>query len=327
MAVIEVEGLHKHYGQHKALSGLDFSVDRKEVVGLLGPNGAGKSTAMKILTGYLSPTAGRVSIMGADVLEDPVGARRHVGYLPEAAPIYPDMRVEEYLDFVGSMRGLGQAERAAAISRVLNLCGLEDRSLQSVGTLSKGYRQRVGLAQAILHEPDILILDEPTSGLDPNQIMDIRGLIRQLGEKKTVLLSTHILAEVQASCDRVLIIHEGEVVADGPTEVITSMEQGERVDVVIAPGEVRLDADRIQALVEALPGVHSAEHRVGAEVLEGQVALRVRASTDPRGEIFRAVVANGLLLLEMKKERSNLEEVFRSLTTTAQDVSDQAKNK
>ena len=282
---------------------------------------------MKILTGYLSPTAGNVCIMGTDVLEDPVEARRHVGYLPEAAPIYPDMRVEEYLDFVGSMRGLGQAERAAAISRVLNLCGLEDRCRQSVGTLSKGYRQRVGLAQAILHEPDILILDEPTSGLDPNQIMDIRGLIRQLGEKKTVLLSTHILAEVQASCDRVLIIHEGEVVADGPTEVITSMEQGERVDVVIAPGEVRLDAGRIRSLVESLPGIHSVEQRVGAEVLEGQVALRVRASSDPRAELFRAVAANGLLLLEMKKERSNLEEVFRSLTTGTVDAPVQAKNK
>jgi len=317
MAVIEVEDLRKHYGQHKALSGLNFSVDRKEVVGLLGPNGAGKSTAMKILTGYLSPTAGRVSILGSDVLADPVNARKHVGYLPESAPIYPDMRVEEYLEYVGQMRGLGQAERAAATSRVLNLCGLEARARQTVGTLSKGYRQRVGLAQAILHEPDILILDEPTSGLDPNQIMDIRGLIRELGEKKTVLLSTHILAEVQASCDRVLIIHEGEVVADGPTEVITAMEQGERVDVVIAPGEVRLDTDRICELVKSVPGVHSVEQRVGAEVLDGQVALRIRAEKDPRAELFRVVASNGLLLLEMKKERTNLEEVFRSLTRGA----------
>ena len=180
MAAIDVAGMTRYYGRHAALRGVDFVVEPGEVVGLLGPNGAGKSTIMKILTGYLAPTAGSVAVMGIEVLSDPVSARGHMGYLPESAPIYPDMRVSEYLQFVGRMRGLGDAERAAAIDRVLERCGLSERRTQTVGTLSKGFRQRVGLAQAILHDPDILILDEPTSGLDPNQIMDIRRLIREM---------------------------------------------------------------------------------------------------------------------------------------------------
>jgi ABC-2 type transport system ATP-binding protein len=324
MAAIDVAGMTRYYGRHAALRGVDFVVEPGEVVGLLGPNGAGKSTIMKILTGFLAPTAGSVAVMGVEVLSDPVRARGHMGYLPESAPIYPDMRVSEYLQFVGRMRGLGEAERAAAIDRVLERCGLSDRRTQTVGTLSKGFRQRVGLAQAILHDPDILILDEPTSGLDPNQIMDIRRLIREIGAKKTVLLSTHILAEVQASCDRVLILHEGEMVADGPTESITRMEKGERIDLIVAPGDVQLEPDRVLALVADTPGVVTVTSQPDAELEPGQVALRVRAETDIRGELFRTVARHGLVLLELKRERTNLEEVFRNLTLGAPPTDTQA---
>ena len=202
MAVVEVQGLEKRYGDHAALGGVNFQIHAGEVVGFLGPNGAGKSTTMKILTGFITASAGSAMVAGVDVLEDPVRARSHLGYLPEASPVYPDMRVMEYLEFVSNVRGLAVAEGAAAVERAIQRCGLDERRQQVIGTLSKGFKQRVGIAQAILHDPDILILDEPTSGLDPNQIMDIRALIREIGAKKTVILSTHILGEVSfnATC-------------------------------------------------------------------------------------------------------------------------------
>ena len=224
---IEICGLEKNYGSIRALDGIDFQISGGEVVGLLGPNGAGKSTAMKIMTGFISATGGSVSIFGKDILSDPIGVKNHLGYLPESAPLYPEMTVENYLKFIAQVRRLGSAEANRAIDRVLNRCDLKGRTKQSIGTLSKGLKQRVGLAQAMLHDPDILILDEPTSGLDPNQIQEIRRLIREVGEKKTVLLSTHILSEVQASCDRVIIISSGKIVADGPTQEVTRMGQKE----------------------------------------------------------------------------------------------------
>jgi ABC-2 type transport system ATP-binding protein len=209
---------------------------------------------------------------------------------------------------------MGSAERAAACARVLKRCGLEDRARQVVGTLSKGYRQRVGLAQAILHEPQILILDEPTSGLDPNQIIEIRALIRELGERKTVLLSTHILSEVKATCDRVIIIHAGKIVADGPTESVMRMDQGERIDLVLAPGDVRLDPEQITAGVLAIDGVLDAIPQVGAQLGEGECALQIRAEGDLRSALFSYAVDSGLVLLEMHRQSSNLEDVFRRLT-------------
>ncbi len=314
MAVIEVRGLHKRYGSHVALRGIDFAVDRGEVVGLLGPNGAGKSTAMKILTGYLSATEGAARVVGIDVVADPVGARRHVGYLPEAAPVYGDMRVVDYLDFAGQIRGLGQAERVAAIGRAMESTGLAPRARQAIGTLSKGFKQRVGLAQAILHEPDILILDEPTSGLDPNQIVDIRSLIRDLGSRKTVLLSTHILSEVQATCDRVIIISDGHLVADGPTAAVTARKEGALTHLHVAPGDVRLTPAQVVAAIEELDGVQHVRLVPGVDMKEGEVAVDVIAEGDLRAELFRLVAARGLVALELRRERSSLEEVFRSLT-------------
>ncbi len=314
MPVIEIRGLQKRYGNHVALRGIDFTVDRGEVVGLLGPNGAGKSTAMKILTGYLSATEGTARIMGRDVVVDPVETRRHVGYLPEAAPVYGDMRVQDYLQFAGQVRGLGSAERAAAVDRAMARTGLEPRALQSIGTLSKGFKQRVGLAQAILHEPDILILDEPTSGLDPNQIVDIRSLIRELGRRKTVLLSTHILSEVQATCDRVIIISEGTLVADGPTEAVTARQEGAVTTLHVAPGDVRLSPPQLVEAVSELEGIRDVRLVPGVDLGEGEIQVEVVADRDVRAELFRLTVNRGLVALELRRERNSLEEVFRSLT-------------
>lgn len=314
MAVIEVQSLHKHFGAHIAVGGIDFSIAKGEVVGFLGPNGAGKSTTMKIITGFLSPTAGTAKVGGVDVVADPVEARRRIGYLPEAAPVYPDMRVQDYLAFVGDVRGLARSEKANAIERALDRCGLMDRRRQVVGTLSKGYKQRVGLAQAVLHDPDILILDEPTSGLDPNQIVDIRRLIREIGEKKTVILSTHILSEVQASCDRVLIINAGALVADGPTSEVTAVSTGELIRAAFIPGDVRQDEAVVVQALEALEGVSSVRVLPHAKSLPDEVVVQLQADRDVREAVFRAAVGLGVVVVELGRERSNLEDVFRRLT-------------
>ena len=315
MPMIEVSGLQKRFGAHVALAGIDFTISKGEVVGFLGPNGAGKSTTMKILTGFLSPSGGQAKVCGVDVVEHPVAARRHLGYLPEASPVYPDMRVEDYLDFAGRVRNLPRSERASAIERALDRCGLVDRRRQVVGTLSKGYKQRVGLAQAMLHQPDILILDEPTSGLDPNQIVDIRRLIREIGERRTVILSTHILSEVQASCDRVLIVNRGSLVADGPTEEVTAVSTGEVVRASIVPGDVRQEPEVVVKALEDLPGVTAVRVIPSTTTVDEELVLRIHATEDVRERVFRAAVKLGVVVVELGRERSNLEDVFRRLTT------------
>lgn len=314
MPAIEVQRLQKAYGRHIALRGIDFRIDEGEVVGFLGPNGAGKSTAMKILTGFLAPSGGRAAVMGHDVLCEPIEARRQLGYLPENAPIYPDMRVRDYLDYTARIRGLGRGSRAAAIARVSEQCGITDRLEQTVGSLSKGYRQRVGLAQALLHEPRILILDEPTTGLDPNQIVDIRNLIRDIGRKRTVLLSTHILSEVQATCDRVLIIHRGEIVADGATDQVTSLTggHGRIVHVTFAPGKVAPSHAQVAEAVSRIEGVEAVLPVEAADPRHH--AFQVEARRDVRADLFRLAVEQQWLLVELAREKTTLEEVFRRLT-------------
>jgi ABC-2 type transport system ATP-binding protein len=313
MSTIVVKDLVRKYGPVVAVDHISFEVERGEVVGFLGPNGAGKTTAMKVLTGFLAPTDGTALIDGQDVLLQPIEVRRRVGYLPESAPVYRDMRVGDYLDFVASVRGLASAERAAAVARVAGECGLSDRMRQGIGSLSKGYRQRVGLAQALVHGPEILILDEPTSGLDPNQIVEIRNLIREIGRRKTILLSTHILSEVQATCDRVIIIHRGRIVADGTTDEINAQQAGGNlIHVEIAPGDVRLPRAEIQALLSGLPGLRSLRQVESADIELS--TFQIIADRDPRAAIFRLVASKGLLLLEMRRETSSLEEVFQRLT-------------
>ncbi|NOY26028.1 MAG: ATP-binding cassette domain-containing protein [Oligoflexia bacterium] len=313
MPAIEVEQLHKHYGNLHAIQGISFSIEPGEVVGFLGPNGAGKSTAMKIITGFISPTAGTARVDGHDVVTDSLSARTKLGYLPENAPLYTDMKVQDYLDYVGRIRGLGTAERATAIDRTSQQCGVTARLGQQIGELSKGYRQRVGLAQALLHSPPILILDEPTTGLDPNQIVEIRNLIREIGRKRTVLLSTHILSEVQATCDRVIIIHQGHLVADGATSEVTTREQGGiMVQAIFAPGTVALDRDTIRQALETIPGVTRASD-IEAED-PAWSAFEILATGDVRTQVFALAVARGLVLVELARERTKLEEVFRRLT-------------
>ncbi|MFZ5480200.1 MAG: ATP-binding cassette domain-containing protein [Myxococcota bacterium] len=312
-AMIEVSGLSRRYGRFDALKDVSFSVDAGEIVGFLGPNGAGKTTTMKILTGFISPTAGGARVAGFDVVTESLEVRRRIGYLPEAAPVYAEMRVLDYLDFVGRVRGMPQAERVTAIERAAAECDIVDRLHQAVGTLSKGYRQRVGLAQALLHQPPILILDEPTSGLDPNQILAVRNLIRRIGQNRTVILSTHILQEVQATCDRVLILNRGQIVADAPTAEIQSRHAGGTLTkVAYAPGTVRLTDAQLRARIEQVPGVQ----RVSPQAEEdGALAYEVLADRDVRPGLFALAVDAGLVLTELAKERSTLEEVFRRLTT------------
>ena len=312
-AVIDVQGLSRNYGPHRALHDLHFRIDRGEIVGFLGPNGAGKTTTMKILTGYLAPSDGTASICGHDVVAESLEVRKRIGYLPESAPVYADMRVQDYLDFVARVRGLSSGERAHAVGRVLEACDLTDRAGQPIGELSKGYRQRVGLAQALVHQPDVLILDEPTSGLDPNQVQVIRNLVRRIGERHTVLLSTHVLSEVQATCDRVLVLNKGRLVADAPVErVKESVQGGVLVKVSFVPGAVKLARDAVHARLAALPGVTRVTPQEGTEARE--LGYELLADADVRSDVFDLAVREGLRIVTLTRETSSLEEVFRRLT-------------
>lgn len=311
--MIRIEGLTKSYGATQALRGVSFEVPRGQVVGFLGPNGAGKSTTMKILTGYVTPTSGTASVNGIDVNADPVATRRLIGYLPENNPLYEEMMVREFLDFVAEVRGVPKAKRAERIRDTVERCGLRAVLGKDIHQLSKGYRQRVGLAQAILHDPDLLILDEPTTGLDPNQIVEIRSLIKELGREKTVILSTHILSEVQSTCSRVLIISDGRLVADDAPERLGQGEGG-TVTVVLASrtgGTPR--PETVRSVLERVPGVTGVETAEGEG--SGTLGFRLRyGAEDIRRELFEAAVRNDLCLLEVKRQHVSLEETFRKLT-------------
>ena len=312
MAHISVENLSKNYGSHEAVKSISFSIDSGEVVGFLGPNGAGKSTTMKMLTGFLSPNQGVAHIKGIDVQLDPIRAQQEIGYLPENAPIYPEMTVGAYLNYCAKIRKLGRSERAHAIDQILDQVGIRDRYHQRIGELSKGYRQRVGLAQALLHKPSIVILDEPTSGLDPNQIRDIRELIKNIGQNRTVLLSTHILSEVQATCDRVIIINNGQLVADGGVDDVILQAQGGLVLIAsFLKGKLRRTAEDLQGLIENIEGVTRSEI-ISSPDTENR--FRINVSTDIRAEIFAFAVQQNLSLVELQQSRSDLEDVFRQLT-------------
>lgn len=314
-AIVEARSLSKNYGETRAVRDVTFGVSRGEVVGFLGPNGAGKSTTMKMLTGFLRPTSGSAIVGGVGVDDDPLGAQARIGYLPENAPLYDDMMVYDFLGFVGTVRGVTGGTLSDRMRIVCERCGLIDVLGKDIGQLSKGYRQRVGLAQALIHDPDVLILDEPTSGLDPNQIVEIRSLIRELGEEKTVLLSTHILPEVQASCSRVIIISEGQLVADDTPSALIEGGAGAVVRLVVAsPNEGSIDAAALRERMASVPGVGTVDEEAGEG--DGTVGFVVRANgnDDPRADLFRAAADAGVVLLEMHRERASLEETFRNLT-------------
>lgn len=313
-SMIDIDGLTKRYGAAEALRGLSFQVPRGQVVGFLGPNGAGKSTTMRILAGYVTPTSGTARVGGLDVQASPVEARRRIGYLPENNPLYEEMMVADYLGFVADVRAIPKGERRARIRHAVERCGLGPAFGKDIGTLSKGFRQRVGLAQAILHEPDLLILDEPTSGLDPNQIVDIRDLIKELGREKTVILSTHILSEVQSTCDRVLIINEGRLVADdSPRHLVADGAGGTVLVVVASRSGAALDAEAVRATLASVPGVTGVDAAEGEG--DGTLGFRLRfGSEDPRRALFEAAVKADLTLLEVRRTQASLEDTFRKLT-------------
>jgi ABC-2 type transport system ATP-binding protein len=307
--MVEVTSLRKDFGLTRAVSDISFSVKRGEIVGFLGPNGAGKTTTMRMLTGFLRPTSGTARVDGIDVGEDRLAAQRRIGYLPESAPLYDDMMVVDFLDYVAALRGLERDQLARRKREVCERCGLMDVLGKDIGQLSKGYRQRVGLAQAILHDPDLLILDEPTSGLDPNQIVDIRELILALGREKTVILSTHILPEVQATCGRIIIISDGKLVADDTPDALTERDAGAVVHVL-----VRGETAKAQHVLATVPGVRHVDLSDGEGAGTAGFRVRTSGSADPREAIFQAAVQNGLVLLGMSRERVSLEDTFRRLT-------------
>ncbi|MBW1645692.1 MAG: ATP-binding cassette domain-containing protein [Deltaproteobacteria bacterium] len=310
--MIEVTSLTKRFPHQLAVDNISFAVPRGQILGLLGPNGAGKSTTMKMMTGYLAPTSGRITIAGHDVLTDSLAVRRSLGYLPENNPLYDEMNVLDHLMFAVRMRDIPALEVRDRLRRVITVCGLEGVLEKNAGELSKGYRQRLGLAQAIIHDPPVLILDEPTSGLDPNQIREIRELIRRLGEEKTLILSTHILPEVQSTCDRILIMNRGRLVADGSPAELTAQASGTEIIVVKLRGAV---ADAAATLA-GLPGVEKAEDLAVDE--PGVTAVRVQsrgdAGHDLREAVYAAVRRQDWPLLELYRQRLSLEDVFKQLT-------------
>lgn len=311
--MIEVKDLSKSFGAVKALRGVSFEVEAGQVVGLLGPNGAGKSTAMRILTGYIGPTAGSAQVDGIEVADDPVACQRKIGYLPEGNPLYLDLRLIESLRFAAEMHGLRGGDRDRAIKRSVEMVGLDGLERRTIQTFSKGYRQRVGLAQALLHDPQILILDEPTSGLDPNQQEDMRRLIRQLGEERTIILSTHILPEVEASCGRALIINAGELVAEGTVDEIRAQASGAaRVRAI-----VRGTPDAAREVFTALSFVNEVSVTPAPGDNE-RLQVMLAMSSEPDAEVLEAVSTaafqNQLPLSGLSADKASLESIFATLT-------------
>lgn len=304
MSIIEVRDLSKHYGPVEALRGVSFEVETGEIIGLLGPNGAGKTTTMKILTGFLQPTDGTAKVAGHDVVDEPLEAQAQLGYLPENAPLYLDMTVQEYLLMMAELRGLEGSQLRELLSEAVYSTGLERHLTQPIGSLSKGYRQRVCLTQAILHKPRVLILDEPTNGLDPNQIVEMRGLIRRLAENATVMISTHILSEVEATCHRAIIIMDGEIRADNRLDQLT-----QTTSAVVAIDKPEAE---VKTFLESRNGIREVQSEEG-----GNGFLRYRVTADPDLElcplIFDVARDQNWRLAELKPETRTLESVFREL--------------
>jgi ABC-2 type transport system ATP-binding protein len=301
--MIRVEGLTKNYGPRRAIDGLTFDAEQGEILGFLGPNGAGKTTTMRILCGYMPPTLGKAEVAGFDVVEQSLEVRRRVGYMPETVPLYPDMTVFEYLKFMADLRRVPDVEER--VDDILEQLHMEERADSYIASLSKGMRQRVGLGQALVHDPQVLILDEPTIGLDPAQMRDVRDLIRELGQERTVMLSTHILSEAQQVCNRVLIINKGRIVAEDTTERLQARVTGaQRVSVQIG-GE----SEGIEKVVSAIPGVAKI-----AERYDGRLEFETIPGQDPRPDVARALINAGYDLLEMRPVGMSLEDIFLELT-------------
>ncbi|HPT03527.1 MAG TPA: gliding motility-associated ABC transporter ATP-binding subunit GldA [Bacteroidales bacterium] len=301
MSII-VKNITKLYGTQKALDKVSFEVKAGEIVGLLGPNGAGKSTMMKIITCFIPPTSGDVSVYGFDIMEQSVEVRKKVGYLPENNPLYLEMYVKEYLEFVAGLHQLGKNTHKRIAEMIANT-GLESEQNKKIGALSKGYRQRVGLAQALIHNPEVLILDEPTSGLDPNQLIEIRNLIKEIGKEKTVMLSTHIMQEVEAICNRVVIINKGKIVADDLTEKLSAVTSPKEIILVEFDKEVKAE------LLKGIPGVAKVKL-----AKQNNWEIEAQKGADIRSNIFQFAVKHNVTVLSLHKAEHSMEEVFQQLT-------------
>ncbi|MBI1760046.1 MAG: ATP-binding cassette domain-containing protein [Acidobacteria bacterium] len=309
--MIEVEHLTKSYGAARAVNDISFKVEKGEILGFLGPNGAGKTTTMRILTGYLPATGGTARIAGFDVFDQSMDVRKRIGYLPETPPLYPEMMISDYLTFVARIKGVEAADIPNRVEESMRLTGLTERKDELIKRLSRGYKQRVGIAQAIVHNPDVVILDEPTVGLDPNQIIEVRKLIKGLAGDHTIILSTHILPEVEMTCDRVVIINKGKIAAiDTPNNLTTQMKGSERVQV-----QARGNAEELQTKLETVEGVN----RVTTETHEGTDLVAANIESEPgidvRSKVAATIVGGGFELLELRAVNLSLEDIFRQLTT------------
>ncbi len=298
---ISISNITKLYGKQKALDNLSVEINQGEIVGLLGPNGAGKSTLMKILSGYIPPTSGQAKLMGFNVLEDDLEVKRRIGYLPESNPLYNEMYVMEYLNFVAGIYRI--KDKKARINEMIELTGLQKEKHKKIAALSKGYKQRVGLAQTFIHNPDVLILDEPTSGLDPNQLVEIRSLIKEIGKSKTVLFSSHIMQEVEAICDRILIIKEGKLIADSPKNEIQQLWKDK--EIIIVEFKETIDTDSLALL----SGIHNIE-----TTDDGKLKITVDSQNDIRPMIYDFAKNNNLTLIGLQSAEISLEHIFQSLT-------------
>ncbi len=302
--MIQVENLTKYYGKRLAVDNISFSVEKGEIVGFLGPNGAGKTTTMRILTGFLAPTRGEVWVAGYDMSQHSLEARQHIGYFPEAMPLYTDMTVRSYLNFSSRLRGLDKNRIKTRIEEVVDICHLEEYGDVLIGKLSKGFRQRVGVAQAIIHDPEVLILDEPTIGIDPNQVAVTRQLIKELGKERTILLSTHILPEASMTCERVIIINEGRIVAEDRIENLSSLMSGTKRIRLEVEGPAEKVAERLRQIKGILQVSYEDSHYI----------LECSAEQDPRGKIMETIVQGGWTLLSLESMEMSLEDIFLKLT-------------
>lgn len=311
---IKIENLTKYYGNNPAVKDISFEVKTGEIVGFLGPNGAGKTTTMKLITTYLSQNSGKIFVDGIDTQADSLAVRKKIGYLPEQNPLYSDMNVIDYLKYAAELQSVEKSKINDAVKKMVKVCGLEDVKHKDIGELSKGFRQRVGLAQAMIHNPEVLLLDEPTSGLDPNQIIEIRKLIRDLGKQKTLILSTHILQEVQATCGRVIIINNGEIVADGTTDSLQKKFQGQLVISLTLKKDPKAGKEKIISMFESVNGVEKV--KITSDTPEvWNIDVSANKGSDVRDAIFKKVVSNDMVLLDLHQEETSLEDIFRKLTT------------
>lgn len=327
--MIEVENLTKNYGPFRALEDVSFCIEKGEVVGFLGPNGAGKTTAMRILTCFMPASSGRATVAGYDIFKESLEVRKHIGYLPENIPLYPEMTVSKYLKYISKIKGLPRSRRAERLDIAIEACGLTERRNQIIGQLSKGYRQRVGLAQALIHDPDVMIFDEPTSGLDPRQIIEIRELIKALGKEHTIILSTHILPEASMTCERLIVINEGRIAGD------VKLAEGKAISIATGAGdeseleygktlylEVNGPVEEVATALESVPNVERVENEEASESDNPIFHVSYDVETDIRPEIAAAIVRNGWSLMEMRSIEMTLEEVFLQLTAGSDNESD-----